>query len=1420
MITQSPAPGQNIVVYKGDTIAFEMSLAQPVEGRAYLRTTLGRGSITGREIIEHVEQARPFAARDWHDVRMRKVGETTYRITMPLAEVGIFKAKCLFIPSGENQPLWPEGGNTVIKTEPSISYAANTIYSAFVRQFGPNKSRRDADQSDPAVEKLESVGYTVIPPSGKFRDLAGELDFIIGEMGFRIIQLLPIHPVPTTYARMGRFGSPFAALDLMGVDSALADFDQSATPLGQFRELVSEIHSRGAKVFLDMPINHTGWASKMQNQHPEWFARDENDAFESPGAWGITWEDLVKLSYRNLELWKYVADVFLFWRRQGVNGFRCDAGYMLPFMVWEYVVAKVRREYPDTIFILEGLGGKIETTESLIGEAGLNWAYSELFQNYDRQQIESYLPLSIRISETKGSLVHFSETHDNNRLASKSKTYARMRTALAALCSHNGAFGIANGVEWFADKKIDVHGAPSLNWGAEENQVQLVSRLNKILEGHPAFRGRVSMRLVHTSRDNTIAVLREPEQATESLILVLANLDDDRQNEVWWKTEDFDATAGQPIDLVSGDVRGDFRSEGDLTGCVLREGEVVALSLNESDLKNVDTVSFSSFGSSACMEQCMKAIALDIITRFGSSRSIGDLDLDAEGGELADDPFQFCRKWKTEASYEEIISWAWPRDARKVAMLPPGGAMIVTSDSPFVFELKDREIILQRESSVQAKSGEYFAVVFPSGEFRGNRKLYLHLSVYENGSTQETVSPLLQLARNLPEVSTVFSRDDAIKKKSYALCTNGKGAMAQVRAEWPEIRSQYDAMLAANLDPDRPTDPHVMLTRCRAWIVNQGYWQALNADFMETFAAGDGRCASWEFRLPCGRGKFVRLTVTLELIQAENAVALGFYRHTSRSRREAQEDSLPVDLIIRPDIEDRSCHEKTKAFRGLEEQWPGKIDARQNGFAFVPHPARKLDMECSEGNFVFEPEWTYMVAHPLDGERGLDDCSDLFGPGYFKVSLKGGQTVNVCAAVNSKAAEYMDRRSAPCDTEAHRKPIVKMAKEAISNFIVEREGLKTVIAGYPWFLDWGRDTLICLRGMIAAGMLRESEMILRQFARFEEGGTLPNVIYGNDASNRDTSDAPLWFIVALADYVAATGKKEILDADCGGRTMRRVMDSIIGGYMAGTQNGIKMDSESLLIFSPSHFTWMDTNYPAGSPREGYPIEIQALWYRALSFALNHTGRNDLTGMADKVAGSILEHYWNRRLEGSDWLSDCLHAGAGQSARDAAPDDALRPNQLLAVTMEAVKDGAIGGKVISSCAELLVPGAIRSLADRPVKFPISVGHEGRLLNNPERPYWGNYSGDEDTRRKPAYHNGTAWSWLFPSYCEAVCMIYGKSAAGLARSVLASSAEIMESGCIGQIPEILDGDFPHRQKGCGAQAWSATELYRVLASCEEN
>jgi len=161
-------------------------------------------------------------------------------------------------------------------------------------------------------------------------------------------------------------------------------------------------------------------------------------------------------------------------------------------------------------------------------------------------------------------------------------------------------------------------------------------------------------------------------------------------------------------------------------------------------------------------------------------------------------------------------------------------------------------------------------------------------------------------------------------------------------------------------------------------------------------------------------------------------------------------------------------------------------------------------------------------------------------------------------------------------------------KTALNHYVVKRGDLKTVIAGYPWFLDWGRDALIFVRGLVAARKMADARDIVIQFARFEKQVSVPNMIQAENAANRDTSDAPLWLISACADLVRAEDDEQFIDSDCGGRSMRQILLSIGQSIKAGTLNGVHMDPESGLIFSPTHFSWMDTNHPAGTPDRAIP----------------------------------------------------------------------------------------------------------------------------------------------------------------------------------------------------------------------------------------
>ena len=1429
-LKQTPQPGTSLVAHTGDTTTFTLETLPSEAGTAWIRTNLGHGKTRLREIVDHVERDRPILACDWHDLPMRRVDANAHTLTLPLTEIGRFEAKAFLLPRGTEEPVWPPGPNVVIKVEPADYSCANSIYTVFVRQFGPNKYPRAA-LDDARFDDLEQAGYSVIPPSGTFRDVIDELDLIVDELRSRIVLLLPIHPVPTTYARMGRFGSPFAALDFMNIDPALAEFDRRATPMDQFTELADAIHGRGARLFIDLPINHTGWASTLQIEHPEWFARGVDRSFESPGAWGVTWEDLAKLDYTNTALWTYMADVFLFWCRRSVDGFRCDAGYMIPPPVWRYIVAKVRRQYPNTIFLLEGLGGDPSIVDQLLDHANLNWAYSELFQNHDRAQIAAYLPGALATSATKGLLVHFAETHDNDRLASISADHARMRTTLAAACSHHGGFGITNGLEWLATAKIDVHDARSLNWGSRENLTGAIRRLNTLLRVHPAFHADATIRLIESGVANAIAVLRTSADGGRPILFVV-NLDEKEAASVAWARNEFPCHEEGVYDLLSSRHVA-LEAQDDRVVCRMAPGEALCLTPMRAELEALEAALGNGMRpAEPWATRCMRAKALEIRTFFrGIEGALSESDADRAAQDLAGDPRAYCSHCVcpqgTRGPFPPppVARWAWPSDLSRTVMLPPGRLLLVTALVRFDAELRSDRTTCGRESSLPGPDGSHFAVFCPpsleGAEAEQAVPLSLVLTVYAPDGVRHAKGavmllplwPAVRAQRSLdrPEVET---------QDAYALLTNGRGGMAQVRGLWGTIQSQYDALLAGNLNPDYPVDRRVMLTRCRVWVVCRGYSQEVDRDCLERFRVDGNEAAAWSFRVPTYEGQVVRLDIRLEMIQQENAVRLIVRRHPAGADVPAPlSDDIPVDLIVRPDIEDRISHAKTKAHAGPETTWPNAIQTTKHGFSFTPVPERRLRMATGQGGFTAQPEWTYGVAHPLEAERGLGDSSDLFSPGYFRLPLQGGDTVTVTAEIDT------DPDNPPRETDANPadvsfplpspSPVAAILKSSLHSFVVKRGDRKTVIAGYPWFLDWGRDTLICLRGMIAAGMSGAARSILLELAAHELDGTLPNILAGGKALNRDTSDAPLWMFQACRDLVTAEGSTALLAADAGGRPLAAILRSIVDAYMGGTPNGIRMDADSALIFSPSHFTWMDTNHPAATPRQGYPIEIQALWHAALTFLAEADAAGPWHTLAERVETSIETLYPVEAADTGRFLADCLHATPGRSAREATPDDHVRPNQLLAITLGAVRDKALAASIVECCEPLLVPGAVRSLADRPVRRALPVEHEGRILNDPGYPYWGRYTGDEDTRRKPAYHNGTAWTWLFPSYSEALYATHGEPARETALALLGSCAELINRGCLGHVPEIVDGDTPHRLRGCGAQAWGASEFYRVQA-----
>ncbi|SMD00947.1 glycogen debranching enzyme, putative [Desulfocicer vacuolatum DSM 3385] len=1428
MVVQYPEPGRALVMFCGDSITFTLELASDTDvgGDAFIRTNLGRAWLIRQEIIDRVDKGEIKLNSAWHDIKMIRRGPASFSITLPLYEPGHFKAKCFFMGKADSSPLWPGGENTVINVESAGSCCANIIYNAFVRQFGSAKWPREPmpPEEEKMIHTLESKGYTVIPESGKFRDLVKEVDFIFGELGCRVLQLLPVHPTPTTYARMGRYGSPYAALNFTDVDPALVAFDPLATPLEQFMELADAVHTHCGYLILDIAINHTGWAATIHESHPEWLVRKEDGTIEVPGAWGVKWEDLTKLDYSRVELWQYMADIFLCWCRRRVDGFRCDAGYMIPLPAWEYIVARVRNEYPDTLFFLEGLGGGIHATCDLLNTANLNWAYSELFQNYRRTEIENYLLEALEISEKYGLMVHFAETHDNPRLAAVSHTYARMRTAVSALFSVCGGFGFSAGVEWFATEKINVHQAPSLNWGATDNQIEHIKRLNLILKHHPTFSQGTRLFFIHNGPDNGLALARIHDNSHSGLLIVV-NLDCEHKETVSWNSRDWEMPSSTMVDLLT-ERNVHITTDLDQCSVTLAPGQVMALS---SGMENLHA--WMDNAPSLCrmprrvLDQKLKAKAMKLFQVFQGFHDLGDFDVHAAAEHLVHDPVAFCRSLNLEGKQSRMVTWNWDADRRRTVMVPPGHCVLVLAHKNFRADirqtLRNSVKTVGYEEALPMASGHFFAVFPPLKTNSFHRELTFRIRLFQNGKTHEHNSSLLFLAqpRTLP-FQAGFSRKKIMADPSLKfLDVNGRGAVLRAAAWWGRLESRYDGLLCANLNPEYPENRWMLLARYRIWALYQGTSRELTLDCLETFSCLIGEQGGlWRFNVPTSEGRHFIIELKLWMVRGQNQVCLEIIRKPSRDVALFLDDDLPVTLIIRPDIEDRSFHDTVKAWTGPENAWESALTLKPHGVRFEPAPGERcLDIEMPGEKFELDPEWTYMVHRPLEESRGLDAHSDLFSPGYFKIAMTGSLQ-GVLLRADADGLKPPDGKMGPqkdptATASVPSNHFIETVARNLDHYMVSRGRDKSVIAGYPWFLDWGRDSLIFCRALIQAGRLDYAKAVLRLFGQYEQGGTLPNMICGSNAENRETSDAPLWFFATCRELVEQDGD-DFLHERLGNRSVTEILISMGRSLIHGTDTGVIMDGDTALLYSPSHFTWMDTNFPAGTPRQGYPVEIQALWHYALCFLARIDGDSREPAwkeLALKVKHNVHHYYF---LKEKGYFSDCLHAEPGTGAAQARPDDALRPNQLFVLTLGVLDDPSLTMPCLEACMELLVPGAIRSLADRPVSFPLPIESHDGILNDPYHPYAGVYEGDEDTQRKPAYHNGTAWTWPFPVFCEAWAGVYDDpQGRETALALLGSASELMKKGCVGHLPEVLDGDYPHTPRGCDAQAWGTSELYRV-------
>ncbi len=426
--------------------------------------------------------------------------------------------------------------------------------------------------------------------------------------------------------------------------------------------------------------------------------------------------------------------------------------------------------------------------------------------------------------------------------------------------------------------------------------------------------------------------------------------------------------------------------------------------------------------------------------------------------------------------------------------------IIVTSPYRFRASIILDEKVLRSKDSLIDSFGRFFtifAVRFPS--LKKHKSATFKISTYKDDGYEHNTSEFLLLADDADSCALKLGRRDIIDKTNTFFQGNGRGGMLRPCLKWGEIDDRYNALLAANLDKNLPVDRHIMFTRARAWVLRQGRSEELCINTTESFTINSNGGGTWTFHVPVGNGLYVDISLAAVMLNEKNAIRITVLRHSAEGRKHYLPDDSLVHFILRPDIEDRNFHHDTKLNDGLKKHWISSIKSTNKGFIFSPTKERKLIINTTRGKFEKEPEFSYSICRETEAERGFDPHSDLFSPGYFGLDLAGGEHDEKIAQVltpeENKKIDPRLRINLKNILDTADNSFERVLLRSIKQFVVNRDNLKTVIAGYPWFLDWGRDTLICARGLIAAGMLDDVKEILLQFAKFTEGGKLPNVIH-------------------------------------------------------------------------------------------------------------------------------------------------------------------------------------------------------------------------------------------------------------------------------------------------------------------------------------
>lgn len=480
-------------------------------------------------------------------------------------------------------------------------------------------------------------------------------------------------------------------------------------------------------------------------------------------------------------------------------------------------------------------------------------------------------------------------------------------------------------------------------------------------------------------------------------------------------------------------------------------------------------------------------------------------------------------------------------------------------------------------------------------------------------------------------------------------------------------------------------------------------------------------------------------------------------------------------LTLRPFLAGRPQHQLLR--ESTAPQWQCESSP---GHVQLTHPQGTLHFRSDADSFTAEPLWYHRFQYAIDQSRGLDSEEDLYTPGVLHFELRADTWAYLVVSLNGDPGPLDPLKLIQAiEAKERRFPAPRSLTDRLSNAAEHFLQRNTVIAGYPWFTDWGRDTFISLPGLfLSRNRLDAATRTIENFLSLRKDGLIPNRITDDGSTPEyNSADATLWIFIAVWQWI-----------ECGGDRQRFLPElrEMLLTIARGTHYNIYCDPADGLLNAgtpETQITWMDARVGgiAVTPRNGKPVEINALWYNALRLMAEWTGEEVFSTMANRAIAGFTERFWNPQR-------GCLY--------DVLGSDQIRPNQLFALSLPYPLVIRSKAESILHVVErdLLTSKGLRTLSPR------DAGYKPRFEGGPYE-------------RDHAYHQGTVWPWLFGPYVRACLKVRGKHT-GL-RDLLVNfvNAEI-DRGCLGQLPEVFDAEAPQRQGGCPAQAWSVAEIHWLL------